>query len=655
MRFVNIMSFLYLTLCLTALNAQPQYYGNPMENLPPWVTRLTHFGQRADWSHDGKKVLFIEKTHGDAYEIDIESKIMSPVTHHFPHGGFTRALYLSNGDILLSGSMHFDAENARDYRFKYAALWVLDKSLQKPPTPLGTYCFEGPAVSRSQLKIAWVVSDEQYPAKLDSFQFILKVADIEYDKNNQPRLANEKIVFDNKKFGSKIRQEPQNFIPQNEDFITMTTGFYQGSEVFKVNINDGSWENMTNKPDDYDEPEGIFPGGEYSLIETDRHKSWGVHYIDIYKLKLDGSGNEERLTFSNDYEGYKSSNPVVRDDGKMMAYQIAHLNEAPGIGHGIMLFDIDMYEDYKKYGKWEIVPASGEPDPRHEASFIGVNDNFYLLGGREIKPINIFNPETQTWTNGKKPPMELHHFQAVKMADKIYVMGAQTGKFPNEVPVENIWIYNTLKDEWVKGDEIPEKRRRGASGCSVYNGKIYLSGGIIDGHNGGHVLWFDEYDPATGKWVQLQDIPRVRDHFHSAVHNHKLYLLGGRKTSRATGHTFSLTIPQVDVYDFKTKKWSTLPDSLNLPTTRAGQSVISVKDQIYVIGGESESKRVAHAEVEVYHPKTQNWIRYPSLKQGRHGTQSVFYKGFIYVASGSGNRGGGPELKTIERYKVPKK
>jgi len=60
----------------------------------------------------------------------------------------------------------------------------------------------------------------------------------------------------------------------------------------------------------------------------------------LYKLKLDGSGQTERLTHFNDVAGYKASNPVVRDDGKYMAFQMAKTKEPAGVGHGIFLYDL---------------------------------------------------------------------------------------------------------------------------------------------------------------------------------------------------------------------------------------------------------------------------------------------------------------------------
>jgi hypothetical protein len=57
-------------------------------------------------------------------------------------------------------------------------------------------------------------------------------------------------------------------------------------------------------------------------------------------LKLDGSGATERLTFFSDDPGYKASNPVVSDDGKFIAFQLAKSTEAAGVGHGIFVYDL---------------------------------------------------------------------------------------------------------------------------------------------------------------------------------------------------------------------------------------------------------------------------------------------------------------------------
>ena len=111
-----------------ASGAEDEAGKSPLDELPSHITRITHFGQRADFSHDGKRILFVEKTFGDVYEVDLETKIIRAMTHHYFHEGYTRALYLSNGDILLSGARQFDARNPWASRSgNNAELWVLKK------------------------------------------------------------------------------------------------------------------------------------------------------------------------------------------------------------------------------------------------------------------------------------------------------------------------------------------------------------------------------------------------------------------------------------------------------------------------------------------------------------------------------------------------
>ena len=104
----------------------------------------------------------------------------------------------------------------------------------------------------------------------------------------------------------------------------------------------------------------------------------------------------------------------------------------------------------------------------------------------------------------------------------------------------------------------------------------------------------------------------------------------------------SLTIPEVDVYDIASGRWSTLPAPL--PTQRAGAPAVAMDGRLVVLGGESPAQVPGHGEVEAYDPATQRWSTLPPLPRGRHGTQATMLDGVLHVAAGSGDRGGGPEL-----------
>ena len=301
-------------------------------------------------------------------------------------------------------------------------------------------------------------------------------------------------------------------------------------------------------------------------------------------------------------------------------------------------------------GDWKtITPASGKPLGREENAYVQIGNKFYLIGGRGIKPVQVYDPAAKTWVNKANTPIELHHFQAITFDGLIYVIGAFTGSYPSEKPVPNIYIYNPLTDKWYTGPAIPSGRRRGSAGAVLRNGKIYLAGGITNGHKSGFVNWFDEYDPATNTWKTLPNAPRTRDHFQAAIINNKLYLASGRRTSYSTGQTFSLTIPEVDVYDFAKGTWATLPSRSNLPTQRAGASTVVLGDELIVIGGES-TQPAGHKEAEALDVKTNTWRKLANLEQGRHGTQAIESNNGLYIVSGAGNQGGSPLLSSQESF-----
>ena len=322
----------------------------PDELSKPYIKKVTTFGQRCDWSHDGKRLIFLEKTFGDVYEVEIETGMLTPLTHHFFHEGFVRALYLANGDILLSGSKTFDAENPWKSRSPVQAeLWILKGDLSAPPTRLGVFCKEGPTCSRTQMKIAWTVDD-------------IYMADVIYE-NGIPKLSKIDTVVRSSDLPGAVNNwhlETQNFRPPLDKELIFNAHYpsveYE-AEVMGIDLETRNIVNYTNRPDRYDEPEGIFPDGNYILVESSRHHpkrdpgftTWD--YIDLYKLKLDGTGKMDRITFFNDGGKFKATNPVVSDDGRYMAFQYSIVGETTGIGHGIVIWDFEKQRKLQKQTK----------------------------------------------------------------------------------------------------------------------------------------------------------------------------------------------------------------------------------------------------------------------------------------------------------------
>ena len=178
----------------------------------------------------------------------------------------------------------------------------------------------------------------------------------------------------------------------------------------------------------------------------------------------------------------------------------------------------------------------------------------------------------------------------------------------------------------------------------VYQDKIYMVNGLQNGHSSGWVNWFDVFDPRTNQWSTLPNSPRARDHFHAAVVGNKLYVAGGRRSGQI--NTFAPTVGEVDVFDFQTNNWSTLPN--NIPTQRAASTAAVLGNELIIIGGEAGSG-LANNETEALNLSTNNWRTLAPMIQGRHGTQAIVNNNGIYVASGSPNVGGG-STRTQEAF-----
>ncbi|MEP3279041.1 MAG: hypothetical protein ABJN26_00580 [Stappiaceae bacterium] len=302
---------------------------------------------------------------------------------------------------------------------------------------------------------------------------------------------------------------------------------------------------------------------------------------------------------------------------------------------------------------WETQQCTGEPHARHENGFAAFENKFYLFGGRRVQPVDVYDLETNSWSHCSPPPMEIHHFQPVTIGDELWLLGTMTGQFPRETPLETVYIYEPRKDSWKQGPRIPEGRRRGGAGCVLHSdGWIYLVGGIIDGHYSGTQAWFDRIHPETGAWEILPDAPNKRDHAPAAIVDNRLYYFAGRETGRHNGQDFnqlfSDTIADVDVYDFVTGEWSTLNEPIAIQTAAGGAGVVDGK--IYYVGGEA-GRAEAYTEMQVFDPKTGTWSLGAPLNRARHGTNAFVHNGALWIAAGSGARGGEPELISLEKYR----
>jgi len=327
-----------VSLALPVLLSAQRKPGNPLDHLPSNIEILTHFGERADISPDNRRVAFMAKSFGDAFVIDLETRVIRCLTCNVPGAAFLRVMHLATGDYLLIGPERF--EDVRASRHRDNELWFLSKQPGSKPLRLGQKMSEGAAISKKSLKIAFAETSGQNP-ELAKGASRLVTAELDL-AGGPPRLVNKRILHESKDASCVI--EAQDFYDGDSK---LTFSCYEPGDtasVMGIDLKTGEVTNFSKAPGTYNEPEGIFPDGKHTCVEADRQVQalggkGGHRQIDIWKLKLDGSGKDfVRLTNFNDYEGYKASNPVVSTDGRFMAFQLARSADEAGVGYGILLY-----------------------------------------------------------------------------------------------------------------------------------------------------------------------------------------------------------------------------------------------------------------------------------------------------------------------------
>jgi hypothetical protein len=312
--------------------------GSPRDHLPNYITELSDLGAvvRPAWSADGRRFLYLDALVGDVHEYEVASRTSRPLTKHFEHLGFTRAHYLVNGDVLLCGPSSVDAEDPEKGRWR-TEFWLLDGSLERPAAPLGERCFEGPAVSRKDMRIAWVRTDYPDRLLLARSELWTGVVDAAEDP---PRIVDARKLVDRSDLHYLGMLEPQDFRPPDETELIFTAYGYRGGEAMGVDLRTGALANYSRSWW-YEEAEGVSPDGRFALVEREftlRMAPRGA--IDLWLLRLDGSGELTRLTHFSEFRGFGANNPVIAPDCRTMIFALREVGGEEGNSQGLFLYDL---------------------------------------------------------------------------------------------------------------------------------------------------------------------------------------------------------------------------------------------------------------------------------------------------------------------------
>lgn len=176
------------------------------------------------------------------------------------------------------------------------------------------------------------------------------------------------------------------------------------------------------------------------------------------------------------------------------------------------------------------------PMPTYRYTFMSaeVEGKVYVIGGQGTidngpwesgKPwedknhVEIYDPETNSWSNGNSAPIEISGGTSCTMSDDIYIFGGYIdGKSTSDT-----YVYNVTNDLWTK--RTPSLLARNGHTCVSVGSDFYLMGGrnsqssLLDS--------VEMYSFEKDIWRQVSYLPTARYWLSSNAVGSYIYTLGG--------------------------------------------------------------------------------------------------------------------------------
>ena len=252
---------------------------------------------------------------------------------------------------------------------------------------------------------------------------------------------------------------------------------------------------------------------------------------------------------------------------------------------------------------------------------------------------------THYWSIGENMSERRNEVTAVVLNGKIYAIGGED-KASGGGQKNTVEVYDIAKAKWVN-DTAPMPLPLDHTASAVHDGKIYVVGGFLK-----HKVPTDKvfiYDPQKNQWQEGKSLPSsIGAALNAQFINGILYVVGGLNSSDVPVNTNY-------AFDPKTNTWST---KAPMPTARQHLQTAVVDGKLYALGGRILGDGVQSEDLdestsnfnrnEMYDPQTDSWtIREPMLTKRSGFAATAAPDGNIYVFGGEGIK---KVLDSVEKY-----
>ncbi|KAF2847316.1 galactose oxidase [Plenodomus tracheiphilus IPT5] len=279
------------------------------------------------------------------------------------------------------------------------------------------------------------------------------------------------------------------------------------------------------------------------------------------------------------------------------------------------------------------------------------NGSDSIIPVETVPLMQFYSIPDDTWTSRAPVPRALNHLNVAVVKGKIYVLGGLTesGNATTRAwsAVSDSWVYDPIVDTWESVLAMPLNEARGSAAVGVYDGKIYLAGGmtmleLFGNRTQDTVSIVSIYDTRNRTWLTVpkpaKQIPEGRDHAGAAVIGSRMYILGGRNHAQLNVKD---TVFILDLCNLEAG-WRTSDE--RMPTARGGVTAGTIGRKIYTFGGEGNpaAENKVFDEVEVYDTVANRWESVGTMVVPRHGTYAVGVGRGVYIPGGGVVQGGAP-------------
>ena len=280
--------------------------------------------------------------------------------------------------------------------------------------------------------------------------------------------------------------------------------------------------------------------------------------------------------------------------------------------------------------------------PRQEHAVTSIGHQVYIAGGvaydedsqfQTLNRVEVYDVREGRWSVAAPIPQLLNHGNLASVDGKLYLLGALSGG-SNWTAVPDAYVYHPFNDTWGGVAPMPNHTWRGSSAVGVYDGKVYLAGGmtLLEPYEGGHqnsVSMVSCYDTKTNAWnTDFPPLPEPRQHVGFSVVNSSFYVIGGRENGIYEYHN---TVYAMDLGN--PTEWKKLAP---MPTARGSLSCSPIGYKIYCFGGEGNRgnpDRIFN-ETEVFDTRSNAWAELRPMEVPRHGTGATTVDGQVWIPGG---------------------